>query len=223
VWGGNRLKRLFNFSMPAGKRIGESWEIADCEGRSSQVLIGPLKGKTLHELLDSDRVMIMGDDAASAENGFPLLFKLIDAAEYLSVQVHPSDATAPPGKNGKSEAWVILYAEPDARIIRGLKAGVTRDEFTRMLNQGKAADCLNEIQVKPGDVIDLPAGTVHALGGGIVLAEIQQSSNVTYRLYDWDRSGLDGKPRQLHIEEALEVMNFDDSEPFRVEPEIWIP
>ncbi|MFH1023385.1 MAG: type I phosphomannose isomerase catalytic subunit [Planctomycetota bacterium] len=222
VWGGDRLARIFGKALPSGRRIGESWEVADCEGRGSRIAAGPFQGMTLREFAAADPPGVLGAKGARYAS-FPLLFKLIDASDILSVQVHPSDGNAPPGKSGKSEAWVVLVAEPGARIVRGLKVGTDRDGFLRHLERGTVGECLTAFPVKAGDVIDLPPGVVHALGSGIVVAEIQQSSDETYRLYDWGRVGLDGKPRPLHVEAALRVMRFDETGPDTVRPARFAP
>lgn len=212
VWGGRRMEQVLGKRLPPNKPIGESWEVSDHPNGVSSVDEGELAGTTLRALVEADEAGLVGRRGVLEVGGrFPLLFKFIDATEYLSVQVHPDDAYAAgheKGDPGKSEAWYILYAEPGARIGIGLTGRMTREEFAEAVESGAADELLRFIDVKRGDVIDIPAGTLHALGPGIVLAEIQQNSDATYRVFDWGRAGLDGKPRDLHIEKALDVIDF---------------
>jgi mannose-6-phosphate isomerase len=218
VWGGCRLVDLLGKDAPADQKTGESWELADHPHGTSTVAEGPLEGKSLRQVLESHGRAVLGGELAARgwADRFGLLIKFIDATDRLSVQVHPDDAAAArsaPGESGKTECWTILHAEPDAWIIRGLKPGTTRESFAEAIEDGRAEDCLEKHSVKAGDFVWLPAGTVHAIGPGIVLAEVQQNSDVTYRVYDWGRVGLDGKPRELHVEQALDAANFSDEEP----------
>ena len=209
VWGGTRLAG-YGKKIPETGHIGESWEISGHRDGLSRVAAGPLAGKTIPELVKEFGAALVGT-AVDLDRPFPLLVKLIDAANQLSVQVHPSDeycAARGLADPGKPEAWLILEAEKDSRIWRGLVEGTTRDKFEKLLAAGKLADCLHSFEVKAGDCVNLPAGTVHAIGGGIVLAEVQQTSDLTYRAFDWNRLGLDGKPRQLHVEEALATIDW---------------
>lgn len=206
VWGGDFL-RCRNADAPAGP-LGESWEIADHGEDTTVVASGGFAGKSLHEIYKE--VCGQAVDPSSPEV-FPLLLKIIDPLSDLSVQVHPDDEYAgrqKAGELGKTEAWYVLEAEPGAKIYRGLKAGVTRDDFAAAIKNGTCADCLKEVPVKAGDVAFLPSGTIHALCGGVRIAEIQQNSDTTYRVFDWNRVGLDGKPRDLHIEDSLNVSDF---------------
>ncbi len=209
VWGGTRLAE-YGKKLPPGGHIGESWEISGHRDGLSRVANGPLAGKTILELVSEFGADLMGS-AVPVEEPFPLLVKLIDANDQLSVQVHPSDeycAERGLADPGKPEAWLILEAEPGARIWRGLKEGTTRSKFEELLAAGRLAECLHCFCVEAGDCVDLPAGTVHAIGGGILLAEVQQTSDLTYRVFDWNRAGLDGKPRQLHVAEALATIDW---------------
>lgn len=208
VWGGRRLAELFGKVMAANARIGESWELADLPGGRTRVADGPLAGKTVRDLMQTHAEPLLGRDAMARGWGkrFGLLLKFIDATDRLSVQVHPDDAYVAahePRESGKHECWVILRAEPGAWLVHGMKPGITREEFAAAAEKGAIEPLLVVREVKAGDVVWVPAGTVHSIGPGIVLAEIQQSSDLAYRLYDWGRMGLDGKPRTLHVREAL--------------------
>ncbi len=221
VWGGSRLKS--RSASPPEDPVGESWEIAD-HGRDTTVVAeGPLAGRSLHALFETDRDGLCGQafDPASPDV-FPLLLKLIDPQKDLSVQVHPDDAYAgrqKAGELGKTEAWYVLEADPGGRIYRGVKPGVTADALRDALAAGTVADLLHNFPASPGDVVHLPAGTIHALGAGVRVAEIQQNSDTTYRVFDWNRVGLDGTPRELHIADALAVSRFSDAGPDRVPAE----
>ncbi len=214
VWGGRRLETLFGKNLPAGVRIGESWEIVDREEAQSVVHTGPLRGQTLNELLADYHEPVFGKNTASASDRFPLLFKLLDAQERLSVQVHPPARVAHI-LNGepKTEMWYVADTYLDADIFAGLKAGVGRQDFESALREGKVAEKIHHIPMKPGDVIFIPSGRIHAIGAGNVIVEVQQNSDTTYRVFDWNRLGLDGKPRELHIDESMQSIDFDDIEP----------
>lgn len=209
IWGGDQLAALLNKPVPAGQTCAESWEICDRGDDQSRVACGPLAGVTLGELVRERPTELFGKHPAPAR--FPLLLKYLDARHTLSVQVHPDDRQAAllqPPDLGKTEAWIILAAEPDAVIYAGLLPGVDAEQLTSAIDAGKCEECLHRIQPRPGDCVFLPAGTVHALGGGLLVAEIQQSSDTTYRLFDWNRLGPDGQPRPLHIREALPVIDY---------------
>ncbi|MGD9128539.1 MAG: class I mannose-6-phosphate isomerase [Planctomycetia bacterium] len=217
LWGGCRFQNLLHRDLPTDEIFSESWEISDHGDDQSVVTDGPLAGETLGAL-----VARFGKELVGPEHGpsdpFPLLVKFIDAAQNLSLQVHPDDAmgaTLDPPDSGKTEAWVVLDAEPNSQIYAGLKAGVTRDDFQHALEAGTVVDLLCTFQVRPGDCILIPSGTVHAIGKGILVAEVQQSSDTTFRLFDWGRLGTDGKPRPLHIEQGLQAVKFG-AEPSRV-------
>jgi len=209
VWGGRRLEVLLGKALPPDIKIGESWEIADHGEDTTSVRNGSWAGTPLSRLLTEAGDALTGRSAEV----FPLLLKFIDADDVLSVQVHPDDAYAAahegPRELGKAEAWYIVHAEPEAKIYHGLKPGTTKDEFEARLAEGTVADCLASFEAGAGDVFFIPAGTVHAIGAGIVLAEIQQNSDTTYRVFDWNRVGLDGKPRELHVDRALDVIDFN--------------
>lgn len=217
VWGGNRLDTLFGKSLPAGKVIGESWEL--CDRNNEQTLIdgGDFDGRSLRSLIAAHPHLVYGQAFSAASESldkkiprFPLLIKYIDAGAALSVQVHPDDRAARAKQDrGKSECWVILHAEPDAQIVRGLKPGVTRADYDRALAAGRIEDVLHSFTAKTGDIIALPPGTIHAMGAGIVVLEVQQNSDITYRVHDYNRLGLDGKPRPLHLAEAAEAIRFE--------------
>ncbi len=219
IWGGRNLETKLGREIPAGI-VAESWEIAAHPNGQTKVTAGPLAGHTLGALQAhlGERLLGSDDDAV----GFPLLIKLLDANRWLSVQVHPDDAyaRAHAGELGKTELWIILHAEPGAELIYGLKAGVDQERFAHATRTGAIARTLHRVPVQAGDVVFVPAGTVHALGPGMIVAEIQQNSDTTYRLYDWDRTGADGKPRPLHIQRALEVIDWQMVEPSLVRPRI---
>jgi len=213
VWGGRRLAQLYNKSLPPKARIGESWEISDRPGDESIVANGPLAGKTLHWLVKHHSHALLGRVKPRAGR-FPLLVKILDARKNLSVQVHPPERKAAKlGGEPKTEMWYVADALPSAKLFVGLKRGVTRTDFERKLCDGSVADCLHRLPVRAGDAIFLPSGRVHAIGGGLVIFEIQQNSDTTYRVFDWNRTGLDGKPRELHIVESMASIDFNDFEP----------
>ena len=203
-WGGNALREKYGKNTP-DDMTGESLEISALPGHESRVANGVLRGRTLREIFDLWGAGLTGDCAAD----FPLMLKLLDARQSLSVQVHPDDVYAMKheGKPGKSEAWYILDADPGARIVYGIDS---RGEPLRdIVASGRLEECLHWVEVHPGDVFYIPSGTIHALGGGIRCYEIQQSSDVTYRFWDWGRTGKDGRPRELHTARALDVSRPD--------------
>ncbi|HRX83903.1 MAG TPA: class I mannose-6-phosphate isomerase [Phycisphaerae bacterium] len=213
IWGGRRLESLLGKSLPPDAVIGESWEVADLEDDQTVVSRGPAAGKTLGEL-----VRLWGRDLLGAaslfEGRFPLLIKYLDACQDLSVQVHP-DAAMAQRQGGsvrvKNEAWYVLAAEPDSCIYRGLHAGVTEESFRRAIADGTCAELLTRIPVRVGECYYLPSGTVHALGAGVVVAEVQTPSDVTYRLFDWNRvDAATGQPRALHVDDGLACIHFGD-------------
>src|SRR5712692_3229292 len=211
VWGGRNLERLYQKPLPPNTPIGESWEVTDRPEGVSVIANGPLAGKDLRWLMEHRRGELLGGPAPER---FPLLVKILDAQEKLSVQVHPPAAVAVRlGGEPKTEMWHIADAAPGAELFVGLKRGVTRAEFEQGIQQGTVAECLHRVAVKAGDAMFLPSGRVHAIGAGNVIFEIQQNSDTTYRVFDWNRVGLDGKPRQLHIAEALLSTDFQDTEP----------
>ena len=217
IWGGRKLAELFEKDLPAGKRIGESWEIVDRPEAQSVVANGPLRGKTLHELWTQDRQAIFGK--VPDADRFPLLIKLLDAQEKLSLQVHPTEEVAKVlGGEPKTEFWYVAAADANAELYVGLRASLTREEFRDAVKQGRVADRVHKILVKAGDAMFLPAGRFHAVGGGNLLVEIQQNSDTTYRVFDWNRVDDQGNPRQLHIDQALQSIDFDDVAPGLIEP-----
>jgi mannose-6-phosphate isomerase len=215
VWGGRRLEKLGK-ALPSGKNIGESWELADLASTSpsggggqaaiSTIASGPLAGRTLREALEMWQRAALGTVELTPSGGFPLLVKFLDARENLSVQVHPSAAHAGANKDAhlKTECWYILAAEPGSVIYKGVKPGVTRASFEKKLSSGASiVDDLVAVPAVVGECHNLPSGTVHALGAGVLVAEVQTPSDTTYRVYDWGRSG-----RELHVEQALECIDF---------------
>jgi mannose-6-phosphate isomerase len=217
VWGGRRLAKEFSKNLPPNVHIGESWEIVDRPEAQSVVANGPLKGQTLHDLWRQDRESIFGKLPDSER--FPLLVKLLDAQEKLSLQVHPPEEIAKIlGGEPKTEFWYVAAAEPEAELLVGLREPMTREEFKNALTRGTIADHVHRIPVKAGDAMFLPAGRFHAVGAGNLLVEIQQNSDTTYRVFDWNRSGNSGTPRQLHVDEALQSIDFNDSAPGLVQP-----
>ncbi|MGE3240902.1 MAG: type I phosphomannose isomerase catalytic subunit [Pirellulales bacterium] len=209
VWGGRRLGTLLGKPLGDGDRYAESWEIVDRGADQSVVADGLWMGTTLHELVEEQGAELLGRHHPQRQ--FPLLLKFLDAQLTLSVQVHPNDeqgALLTPPDLGKTEAWVVLAAEPGSKIYAGLKPGVDRAQLEQALSAGKCDECLHQLEPQIGDCIFLEAGTVHALGDGLVIAEIQQASNTTFRLFDWNRLDRDGKPRPLHIRESLDTIDF---------------
>ncbi len=213
VWGGRELERQYGRELPDGAPYGESWEIVDRESEQSVVRGGRFAGKTLHELWTGHREEIFGADLPDSGR-FPLLIKVLDAREDLSIQVHPPlHRAAGLGGEPKTEMWYIAGADPGAKLYVGLKKGVTRGDFEKAIEEGGVADCVHEIEPKSGDSIFIPSGRLHAIGAGFLIHEIQQNSDTTYRVFDWNRVGLDGKPRELHVEESLASIDFGDFEP----------
>ncbi len=213
VWGGRRLEELYHKPLPAGVRVGESWEVSDRPGDVSVIANGPLAGKDLRWLLQNHGPEVLGA-TTPAPPRFPLLVKLLDARETLSLQVHPpAGKAARLGGEPKTEMWWIAEAAPGAELYVGLRQGVTREEFERRIRDGTVAECFHRVAVQAGDTMFLPSGRVHAIGAGLVIFEIQQNSDTTYRVFDWNRAGLDGKPRALHLAESLESIDFEDFEP----------
>ncbi len=212
LWGGDRIARQFKRHATPSP-CAESWECSSRPEGMSIVRNGPLAGQTLEALIHADPTALLGTQRTG--NAFPLLIKIIDAAKRLSVQVHPDNGSADAvGGDPKTEAWYILAAEPDACLYCGLQPGVTRDRLTQAIDDGRpetVIPLLREQRVSAGDVVFVPGGRVHAIGAGILLLEVQQNSNTTYRLYDWGRVGSDGKPRELHVDKALAVIDWIDA------------
>ena len=251
VWGGQTLAR-FGKPVPPGKRIGESWEISDRDEAQTIVANGPDRGKTLRQLVEAHGVdAIIGTAGhggvshaalptapvgragpTAPQPRFPLLVKLLDCRERLSLQVHPPAAIAAK-LNGepKTEMWYVLDADVDAHLIAGLRRGVSGADFIRALDQASSSpiphpsslhieNCVHRFHVVKGDTFFVPSGRLHAIDAGVVFVEIQQNSDTTYRVYDWGRVGLDGKPRQLHVQESLACIDFQDFEPRKVKPKV---
>jgi len=209
-WGGRRLATRLGKRLPPEGTFGESWELSAHPMHVSRVAEEPLQGTTLAELCQRRSQEIFGPQATPA-TPFPLLVKYLDCHELLSVQVHPDDRLAREllgEPSGKTEAWVVIDAEPAARIYAGLRPGTTCEEIQQRLDEGTVAECLHAFQPRPGECVFLPAGTVHAAGGGVLVAEVQQPSDATLRMFDWNRVGLDGRPRPLHQRQAMAAIDW---------------
>ncbi len=216
VWGDRRLESVLGRTLPPAQPIGESWEVSDHPHGPSVVCNGPLAGVSLHELIERDPLGVLGAAVHRRYgNVFPLLVKYIDADDRLSVQVHPDDDYALEHEDelGKTEMWYLLHADPDACLIAGLQPGATPEAFRLALDAGDPAQLLHALPVKTGDALLIPAGRIHALLPGLLVLEIQENSDTTYRLYDWGRVGLDGQPRALHVKQAMAVADWSDIAP----------
>ena len=221
IWGGRKFQTVLGKPLPAGKAVGESWELYDfppgvveqsAGWNSSVVADGPLAGQTLHSLMDRFGRELMGDVKPARDGQFPLLVKFLDAREDLSVQVHPDQkyAEANPDAHLKSEAWYVLQNDPDARLLKGLHEQTNREKFTAALAVGQVEEHIQSIKVKPGDCHYLPSGTVHALGAGILVAEVQTPSDTTFRVFDFNRvDPSTGKLRKLHVDQAMACIDFE--------------
>ena len=217
IWGGEKLNKILN-KKSERKDIGESWELSDVEGDTSLVVNGELKGKDLKELISEFTSKLMGEKVyGHFGDKFPLLIKFIDAKEALSIQLHPHDHLAKKRHNsfGKTEMWYVIQADEKANLIVGFQKEVTPKEYIHHLENKTLTDILNIDEVKKGDVYFIPTGRVHAIGAGVMLAEIQQTSDVTYRIYDWDRPNSDGTYRELHTEEALQAIDYSAKESYQ--------
>lgn len=211
IWGGTKLKTVLKKEIHSDK-IGESWEISGVPGDISIVANGNFKGWNLEELISQYPIEVLGEDIYKRfDKQFPLLFKFLDAKEDLSIQLHPNDKLARKRHNsfGKTELWYIMQADEGARVVVDFKKGVTQEDYLNHLKTKTLPSILEEIPVKKGDVLFIETGTVHAIGKGVLLAEIQQASDITYRVYDWDRVDLNGKSRELHVDYALEAINYN--------------
>jgi mannose-6-phosphate isomerase len=211
IWGGRKLEEVFGRQLPAGEKIGESWELADLPEDKSVVANGELAGMTIREVVERFPKEITGDKNFPVP--FPLLIKILDAEDVLSVQVHPDPQTVKRAGRGepKTECWYIISAAPGAVIYKGLKDGVTKEQLAQTIEDGTVADTLAKVSVNAGECHFLPAGTAHAIGPGLLIAEIQTPSDTTYRVFDWNRVDDAGNARELHIEQALESIHFDQS------------
>lgn len=210
VWGGRQLAEVLGKHLPELGPYGEAWEISDHPSHASAIVQGPHKGQTLRQLMEREPSLLLGDSAARYPR-FPWLVKLLDAWDWLSVQVHPNErdvARLWPGEGSKTEAWFVLAAAPTSRVYAGLLPGVDETRLRSALREGTVGDCLHQFSPRPGDCVFLPAGTVHAVGGGVLMAEVQQTSDATFRLFDWNRRDAKGQSRQLHVEEALACINW---------------
>lgn len=233
VWGGHRLIRYKGLAtndtdsapiVEDGLPIGESWEVSAVPSSTSIVCNGEYAGQSLTDVINQDPVSILGEAVARQYGGkLPLLVKFIDAEKDLSIQVHPNDEMAQRvhGKMGKSEMWYVIDAKPGSYLYAGFKDHITKEEYCRMVADGTICNALARHEVHPGDVFYLPAGRVHAICGGILLAEVQQSSDVTYRIFDYNRPGMDGKPRELHTELAAEALDFNVQDDYRTHYESY--
>ena len=214
VWGGRELARVYGRTLPSPDRVyGESWEIVDRDPEQSVVEQGPFVGRSLHELWTQQRELVFGEGLGPHPR-FPLLFKVLDARHDLSIQVHPpAHLAASLGGEPKTEMWYIAECSPGAKLYVGLKAGVTRAQFEQAIGDGSVAACVHALTPRAGDSILIESGRLHAIGAGFLIHEIQQNSDTTYRVFDWNRCGLDAKPRQLHVAESLASIDFNDHEP----------
>lgn len=206
VWGGRKLQTRLGIPLPTNEPYGEAWTLHD----SATVVNGALAGRMVSELVAEYGTDLIGAGNPPAD-GMPLLIKFLDANDWLSVQVHPNDAQAKELEGqprGKTEAWIVIDTEPGAKLINGVLPGITREALADAIRDEQVRDLLSFVEVQPGDALFQRAGTIHALGPGILIYEVQQSSNTTYRLYDWGRMGLDGKPRPLHIDKGLYVSDM---------------
>ncbi len=220
IWGGNKLKTQLNKEVPANAKVGETWEVSGIDGDISVVSNGTLEGNSLQDLIEIYMGDLVGDkiyDKYGIE--FPVLIKFIDANDDLSIQVHPDNNIAKQRHNafGKTEMWYVLDAEKDSKLISGFNKTVTKREYLNKLEANEISDILNFEPVKKGDVFFIPAGRVHAIGSGILLAEIQQTSDITYRIYDWDRKDDNGKSRDLHTDLALDVLDFKKHDNYKTQ------
>jgi mannose-6-phosphate isomerase len=209
IWGGQKLREIFGKDIPPSEKIGESWELADLPDDKSEITNGQLAGQTIDSVIKKYPLEIIGDKNFSGP--FPLLIKFLDAEDILSVQVHPEPQTCRRMGKGdpKTECWYIISAAEGAVIYKGLKEGVTKDKFSEAVEKGTAAELLKKVPVEAGQCHFLPAGTAHTIGAGLLIAEIQTPSDTTYRVFDFNRVDDKGKARPLHIEEALESINFE--------------
>ena len=214
VWGGRELERIYGRELPtANLPYGESWEIVDREAEQSVVDEGEFAGMSLHQLWSEQRATVFGE-GFEKHSRFPLLIKVLDARDDLSLQVHPpAQLAANLGGEPKTEMWYIADCTAGAKLYVGLKAGITRPEFERAIQDGSVAACVHSITPRPGESVLIKSGRLHAIGAGFLIHEIQQNSDTTYRVFDWNRCGLDGKPRQLHVAASLASIDFNDYEP----------
>jgi mannose-6-phosphate isomerase len=220
IWGGRALERILGKTLPADEPIGESWEVADVDHGRSAIEGGPLDGLTLRELMERFGEELLPGAPRGAE--FPLLVKFLDAQDDISIQVHPDAQVCEelyPGERSKNETWLIVDVEPGGGVLHGVREGVELDEIRARISDGSIMEVMRRIDVRPGDVIHLPAGTLHALMRGVILLEVQEPSDSTFRVYDHDRLGQDGRPRDLHIEQALQSLHMEQAAAARIVPQ----
>lgn len=218
IWGGQKIKTMLNKDFGDLSNCGETWELSGVEGNISEVKEGNLKGKHIKELIETYKGDLIGHKVyAQFGTAFPLLIKFIDANEDLSVQVHPDDQMALERHNsfGKTEMWYVLQADPGAKLISGFRVPMTKEVYLESFRKGQLMDILNEIDVNADDVYFLPAGRVHTIGKGLLIAEIQQTSDITYRIYDFDREDSNGNKRELHVEQAVDAIDYTFHEDYR--------
>ena len=212
IWGGRSLESTYSRTLPDGQPYGESWEMSDREHEQSIVHEGPYAGHSLHDLWSNHRDELFGTGLTG--DRFPLLIKILDARDDLSIQVHPPRAVSDElGGEPKTEMWYIADCDPGAKLYVGFKDGVTREDFGTSLEDGTVAEKVHAIAPHPGQSIFIPSGRLHAIGAGFLIYEIQQNSDTTYRVFDWNRLGLDGMPRELHVEKSMRSIDFGDIEP----------
>jgi mannose-6-phosphate isomerase len=219
VWGGRRLETILHKPLPTAAAYGESWEVSDHPLHRSIVASRGAAGRSLRDLMECQREGLLGR-AATRYAVFPWLVKFLDASDWLSVQVHPDEEAVRrlwPGEGSKTEAWFIVDAAPGSRIYAGLRPGIDEKSLRAAIAAGSVAECLHRFEPRPGDCVFLPAGTVHAVGGGVLIAEVQQTSDATFRLFDWNRRDSHGRPRPLHVEEGLASIHWEQGpvEPVR--------
>lgn len=220
IWGGTQLHDLLHKPAATGEPIGESWELSALAGNASHVATGPLAGRSLTDLASEYRTALLGE-LADGDHAFPLLIKFLDAAQPLSVQVHPKPPATPDANVAvKHEAWYIVHAEPNSKVYIGVKPGVTADDIERAANSPAMRDLIQTRPAAAGDCFYLPSGTLHALGAGLLVAEVQTPSDTTYRIYDWDRVDAVGKPRELHINDALANIRYDVADDEIAQPRV---
>lgn len=210
VWGGRRLETHLGKPLPTEDAYGEAWEVSDHPLHASRVSHGPLEGRTLRDLMEERAGYLLGRHH-HGHHRFPWLVKFLDCSDWLSVQVHPDEhavRTLWPGENSKTEAWFVIDTAPGSRIYAGLLPGVDEVGLRAATAAGRVAECLHSFEPAPGDCVFLPAGTVHAVGGGVLMAEVQQTSDATFRLFDWNRRDAHGKARQLHVEESMAAIDW---------------
>lgn len=225
VWGGRRLAERPGIDLPDRMQVGETWEVVDREKENSRVAEGPFAGRTLHELMLEHGPAILGKNQGRRDGRFPLLVKFLDASDDLSVQVHPDDALAErlgDGSEGKTEAWYVVDVAEGGALYAGLDPKVTAEYFRSVADKREVEDTLVRHDVKAGDCVLITGGTVHAIGKGVTILEVQQNSDTTYRLWDWGRVGLDGKPRETHVEQGLVCTKFG-AEPPSPHAGVWMP